>query len=186
MKGAMRAALVPLLPRLRRFGIALTGSASDADELVQDACERALKRGDQLRDDTRLDAWLYGIMRNRWSDELRRRRVRRHDPVEAAFSVAGEDGERAAEARLVLERVRGALSQLPAEQRTVLVLVCVDGLSYKEVAEVLDIPIGTVMSRLARGRRALHTALAALGLADRGRGGDAVLHVLPIRRRGPG
>ena len=83
----MRAALIRLLPRLRRFGIALTGSHADADELVQDTCERAMRRQDQLRDGSRLDAWLYGIMRNRWTDEVRWRRIRRHDDIEAAHAA---------------------------------------------------------------------------------------------------
>ena len=181
MKDGLHAALSVLLPRLRRFGLALTGSATDADELVQEACERALQRAGQLRDDTRLDAWLYGIMRNRWIDEIRSRRVRRHDSIEAASDVMGEDGEQVAEARITLERVRRALAGLPADQRAALVLVCVDGLSYKEAAKVLDIPIGTVMSRIARGRRALHALLTRQDPA-----GGAVLQTSLSRDREPG
>lgn len=178
MDEVMRAALIGLLPRLRRFGLALTGSAADADELVQDACERALGRADQLRDGARLDAWLYGIMRNRWTDEVRRRRVRRHDGLEAADAAVGEDGERGADARLTLEAVRRALAGLPEEQRAVLVLVCVDGLSYKEAAGVLGVAIGTVMSRLSRGRRALHGAMTRRDPTD-----GATVHALPARDR---
>jgi len=174
----MRAALIGLLPRLRRFGIALTGSTTDADELVQDACERAIRRAGQLRDGTRLDAWLYGIMRNRWTDEIRWRRIRRHDGIEAADATMGEDGERNAEARMTLEAVRRALATLPAEQRTVLVLVCVDGLSYKDAADVLGIAIGTVMSRLARGRKELHGAMTG-----RSPGDAANVFSLPARSR---
>src|ERR1700712_4864084 len=96
MTDEMRATLIRLLPRLRRFGIALTGSHADADELVQDTCERAMRREHQLRDSSRLDAWLYGIMRNRWTDEVRWRRIRRHDGMEAADATMGEDGERSA------------------------------------------------------------------------------------------
>ena len=174
----IRAALIGVLPRLRRFGIALTGSTAAADELVQDTCERAIRRADQLREGSRLDAWLYGIMRNRWTDEVRWRRVRRHDSLKAAGATMGEDGERSTEARMTLEAVRRALATLPAEQRTVLVLVCVDGLSYKEVADVLGIAVGTVMSRLARGRRELHGVLT-------GRGPDEAANVysLPARNR---
>ena len=174
----MRAALVGLLPRLRRFGIALTGSGTDADELVQDACERAMRRAEQLRDGSRLDAWMYGIMRNRWTDEVRWRRIRRHDGLDAAGATVGEDGERASEARLTLGAIRNALGTLPAEQRTVLVLVCVDGLSYKETADVLGIAIGTVMSRLSRGRGELHKALAG---TDASQGKN--VHPLPARGR---
>ncbi len=105
----LRSALAPLLPRLRRFGIALTGSAADADELVQTACERALRRSAQLRDRSRLDAWIYGIMRNLWLDEMRARRVRRHDAITAASAIIGEDGETTLESRQTLEAVRRAM-----------------------------------------------------------------------------
>ena len=160
MPDELRAGLAGLLPRLRRFGIALTGSSSDADELVQNACERVLRRSGQLRDQTRMDAWIYGIMRNLWIDEIRHRRVRRHDELTAAAGVIGDEGEANAESRLTLGLVRRVLGDMPADHRTILVLVCVDGLSYREVSEVLDIPIGTVMSRLSRARAELHERLA--------------------------
>ena len=102
---------------------------------------------------------MYSIMRSVWIDELRSRRVRRHEPIEAAETVVGDQGERTTEGRLTLASVRRALAELPEDQRTVLILVCVDGLSYKEAAGVLGIAIGTVMSRLARGRQALHDKL---------------------------
>lgn len=176
----MRAALVGLLPRLRRFGIALTGSAVEADELVQDACERAIRRAGQFRGGSRLDAWLYCIMRNRWTDEIRWRRIRRHDGIEAADATIGEDGERNAEARITLDAVRRALAILPAEQRTALVLVCVDGLSYKEAADVLGVATGTVMSRLARGRIELHKTLVGPDPGD-----AANVYPLPAARSRP-
>ena len=83
MQTDLRTSLAALLPRLRRFGLMLTGSGTDADDLVQATCERVLRRGEQLRDHARLDAWIYGIMRNLWTDEIRSRRVRRHDDMEA-------------------------------------------------------------------------------------------------------
>ena len=98
-------------------------------------------------------------MRNLWVDELRGRRVRRHDQIEAAADVIGHDGVAMTEGRLGLAEVRRALMQLPQEQQSVLILVCVDGLSYQETADILGIPIGTVMSRLSRGRIALHALL---------------------------
>jgi RNA polymerase sigma-70 factor, ECF subfamily len=159
----LRSALAELLPRLRRFGMSLTGSRADGDDLVQMACERALTRQSQLQIEARLDKWMYRIMRNLWVDELRARQVRRHDPIESLDRVSFEDGASAAESRLTLAAVRRALGDLPEEQRTVLTLVCVDGLSYKEAAEVLAVPIGTVMSRLARGRQELHRKLTARG-----------------------
>lgn len=173
----IRAGLPALLPRLRRFALSLTGSPTDADELVQRACERVLNRSEQLRDQTRVDAWIYGIMRNLWIDELRGRRIRRHDQIEAAAEVVGADGIAVAEGRLGLAEVRRALATLPAEQRTVLVLICVDGLSYRETAEVLGIPIGTVMSRLSRGRIALHAILNS-------RPGGGAVTPFPSRRAG--
>jgi RNA polymerase sigma-70 factor, ECF subfamily len=157
--------LIALIPRLRRFGIALTGSKADADELVQDACERMLRRSEQLRDMTRLDAWAYSIMRHLWTDHVRSRRIRMHDSMEAAADVSGEDGSAVVENRLALATVRHCLEQLPADQRAILVLVCVDGLSYREAAETLGIALGTVMSRLHRGRLALQEKLAETGRA---------------------
>jgi RNA polymerase sigma-70 factor (ECF subfamily) len=162
----LRQALTAVLPRLRRFGLALTGSAADADDLVQNTCERVLRHSDQLRELTRLDAWLYGIMRNLWIDETRRRKVRRHDDIDAAADVIGEDGQATADGRITLAAVRGAMAHLPADQRTVLMLVCVDGLSYKEAAQVLGIPVGTIMSRLSRARQDLHARLSGAGSND--------------------
>ena len=162
MPNDLRQALTAVLPRLYRFGLAMTGSAADTDDLVQNTCERVLLRADQLREVTRLDAWLYGIMRNIWIDEMRHRKVRRHDQIDAASEVIGEDGQATADGRINLAAVRRAMGELPEEQRTVLMLVCVDGLSYKEAAEVLGIPVGTVMSRLSRARHDLHDRMSGL------------------------
>ena len=161
MNTDLRAALTAVLPRLRRFGLALTGSRSDADDLVQAACERVLTRGDQLRDRARLDAWIYGIMRNLWIDEVRHRRVRRHDDIAAADDVVGDDGVATVEGRITLAAVRRAIGEMSADRRTLLILVCVDGLTYQEAADTLGIAIGTVMSRLSRARIELHGLLAA-------------------------
>ena len=99
---------------------------------------------------------MYTMMRRMWIDEMRSRRIRQHEPIDAAEEVIGEEGEAVTEGRLTLAAVRRALAKLPDEQRTLLTLGCVDGLSYKQTAEVLGIAIGTIMSRLARGREALH------------------------------
>lgn len=163
-----------LLPRLRRFGLALTGSLADADDLVQAACERALGRAGQLRDHARLDAWIYGIMRNLWTDEVRARRVRSHDSLDDMAEIVGSDGAAAADGQVMLATVRRCLARMSAEHRGVLILVCVDGLSYREAASVLGVPIGTVMSRLSRARHELHALLAA-------RGGANVLTITPAR-----
>jgi RNA polymerase sigma-70 factor, ECF subfamily len=155
----LQAELVELMPRLRRFGFALTRSFVDADDLVQTACERALSRGAQLRSETKLGAWMYTMMRNLWIDEVRARRTRRHDSLEDAHEVVGEDGAAVAERNSTLAAVRRALAALPEQQRVAVTLVCVDGMSYKQTAEILDIPIGTVTSRVARARQALHEQL---------------------------
>ena len=155
VKDYVRDALVPLYPRLRRFAASLTGSVVEGDDLVQRACERALRRTAQWHPGTRLDSWLYRIIQNTWNDECRSIRTRNQAPIEYARDLVGDDGERRVVARLTLDCVYRELCNLPEEQRSVLTLVCVDGFSYREVAEILGIPVGTVMSRIARGRLVL-------------------------------
>src|SRR6202011_4709133 len=128
----LRLALVELMPRLRRFGIALTRSTVDADDLVQAACERALLRRSQLRRNTKIGAWMYQIMRNLWIDEMRSRRAHQHAGIETAHDVIGVDGEAVVERSNAWAAVRRTLKELPMEQRVALILVCVDGMSYKE------------------------------------------------------
>src|SRR5687768_14740005 len=128
----VRSALIPLYPRLRRFAASLTGSLDSGDDLVQQACERALARACQWQPGTRLDSWLYRIMRNAWVDERRSARHCSQAPLEAADDSIGDDGEIVTSARLTLDAVRRELGRLPEEQRAVLMLVCVDGLSYRE------------------------------------------------------
>jgi RNA polymerase sigma-70 factor (ECF subfamily) len=149
--------LIALLPRLRRFARSLTGSADRADDLVQAACERALRAADRFEPGTRLDAWLFRIIRNLWIDGLRAhgQDPSRHLPIEAAETVANADGPARIEASLTLAKVRAGIAELPEQHREVIVLVCIEGLSYRDAAEVLDVPIGTVMSRLARARAKL-------------------------------
>jgi RNA polymerase sigma-70 factor, ECF subfamily len=148
--------LVALLPRLRRFALSLTGSVAEADDLVQAACERALRARDQWTPGTRLDSWVFRIIRNLWIDAIRKRKT--EGIVEAIDEVAhvkGEDGRQVTETALTLTDVSDAVSKLPEEQRAVLLLVCTEERSYQEAADMLGVPIGTVMSRLARGRRSL-------------------------------
>ena len=161
MEHDIRDALASLLPRLRRFAAGLTGSMADGDDLVQRACARALDRLHQWQRGTRLDCWMYRIIQNIWLDERGSRQVRGQEALAPASATAGEDGEQVAETRLTLHAVRRALLQLSEEQRAVLMLVCVDGLSYKETADTLGIATGTVMCRLARGRLALYEKLEA-------------------------
>lgn len=155
--------LVALLPRMRRFARSLCGDATLADDLVQLACERALKARDQWQEGTRLDAWAFRILRNLWIDGVRARRDRETGSIEDAEHVAGEDGRRVAHAAIAAEATLQALAGLSDDHRRVLTLVCVDEMSYREAAEALGVPVGTVMSRLARARKAL---AAALGLTE--------------------
>lgn len=149
--------IVDLLPRLRRLARSLTGNPDQADDLVQAACERAFAARAQYIAGTRLDAWLFRIMRNLWIDGHRRSTARGgvHEDVDEVLDLAGSDGRAVVEQRLMLEDVGAALARLPPEQREVLVLVCVEDLAYREAAEVLGVPLGTVMSRLARARKGL-------------------------------
>jgi RNA polymerase sigma-70 factor, ECF subfamily len=150
-----RTEMLAFLPRLRRFAFALTGRAADADDLVQDTIERALRNLDRFTPGTRMDSWMFRIAQNLWIDASRAKRTRGQTaPLEEAEQVS-LDGRRAAEARLMLSETSRALAELPEEQRAVVALVLIDGLSYREAAAVLEVPIGTVTSRLARGREAL-------------------------------
>jgi len=152
--------LLTLLPRLRRFARSLTRDGADADDLCQLALERALKARDQWQPGTRMDAWMYRIIRNCWIDEVRARTRRAQTFVaEEAGSAIGQEGE--AETRMELHDVDRAMAELPPEQREVIALVLVEGLAYREAAEILDIPMGTLTSRLTRGRQALVKRLEA-------------------------
>lgn len=153
----MRREMVELLPRLRRLARALTRDRNDADDLVQATLERALARAGQFRPGLRLDSWMFQIMRNAWIDELRagQRWSRVLAPEEQARDVADTSGGPSVEAMAV----RDALEELPPEQRLAVALVLVEGLSYREAADVADVPEGTITSRVARGRAALQARL---------------------------
>jgi len=155
--GQVREQLVALLPKLRRFARALSRNMDDADDLVQLAVERALIRLDQWRPGTRLDSWMFGIIKNAWIDEVRSRR--RRERVLAPEELGEQVADAAAEMHLERLSLAAAMERLPDEQRLVVALVLVEGLAYKEAAEVLEVPIGTVTSRLARGREALEGLL---------------------------
>lgn len=156
LDGDIEREIVALLPRLRRFALALCRSSSDADDLVQATCERAIANLDKWHVGTRLDSWMYRIARNLHYNGVRDTNLRRGKLQLVANSEARSlDGEKAAMASIELKRVMLAIDQLPEEQRAVLLLVVVEGHGYKETAEILEIPIGTVTSRLARAREAL-------------------------------
>jgi RNA polymerase sigma-70 factor (ECF subfamily) len=156
----VRVGLCQLLPRLRRFARSLTGDPHDADDLVQVAIERALARAGQWNPSLSLKSWLFGIVRNAWIDETRSRRRGRR------MFTAEEEGERVGvssmDARMVAMSVEAAMNRLPEEQRAAIALVLIEGLSYKEAAAAMDIPIGTLTSRLSRGRDTLQNLLSDL------------------------
>jgi RNA polymerase sigma-70 factor, ECF subfamily len=156
---ALRDELVELLPRLRRFARSLAGNMSDADDLVQIAIERALARADQLRDGAPLAGWMFGILRHAWIDEARARtrRNRVFAPEELGAQVADPNS-----AHAEVLPVQQAMGRLPDEQREVVSLVLIEGLSYREAADIVGVPVGTVTSRLARGREALQTLLGGI------------------------
>ena len=153
----VREQLAALLPRLRRFGRTLARNREDADDLVQIALERALTRIEQWQPGTRLDSWMFRIMQNAWIDEVRARERR------GQTFVAEEQGENVGtsttDAQIDAIAVRRAVAQLNDDQRAVVALVLVEGLPYREAADVLGVPIGTLTSRLARARETLQTLL---------------------------
>jgi RNA polymerase sigma factor (sigma-70 family) len=154
----IHADIAALLPRLRRFARTVTWHREDADDLVQIAVERALSRSAQWEPGTRLDSWLFRIIKNAWIDEVRSRirRDRLFEPEEAGEHV-GDDFAEAHQQRMAIQK---AVSLLSDEHRMVIALVLVDGLPYKEAAEVLEIPLGTLTSRLVRARAALQETLS--------------------------
>ncbi len=155
---ALHAEIATLLPRLRRFARTITYHREDGDDLVQIALERALARSEQWEAGTRLDSWMFRIMKNAWIDEVRGR-IRR-DKLFATEEAGEHVGDNFAEAHQQRMAIQKAISLLSEDHRLVIGLVLVDGLPYKEAADVLEIPIGTLMSRLSRAREALQGLLS--------------------------
>jgi RNA polymerase sigma-70 factor (ECF subfamily) len=154
-----RDGLVELLPRMWRFSVMLTRDRERADDLLQSACERALSRHVQFRPGTRLDSWMYSIIHSIWKNDIRRENTRRDALVRMPETPTSVDGERVVTGKIFLSEVLSQVETLPEQQASAVLLVYVDGLSYDEAASVLDVPVGTVMSRLARARLALGRAL---------------------------
>lgn len=153
----LRHRIAELLPRLRRFARTVAWKPEDADDLVQVTVERALRAIDQWQEGTRLDSWLFRIMKNAWIDELRARG--RRDEVLAPEEAGEHIGVNETGSLITRLSVESAMARLPEEQRLAVGLVLVEGLPYREAAEVLGVPIGTLTSRLARGREALQRLL---------------------------
>ena len=154
-------ALLAAMPRLRRFCYTLTGSYVDADDLLQMTLERALEKWQSFEAGTEIQRWLYRVCRNIWIDEVRSSKRRGtseslDDVDELEYAAAGESQLINS---LTMDEVAAAMESLSESQRSILYLVGVDGCSYKDAAELLDLPIGTVMSRLARARKNLADVL---------------------------
>ncbi|WP_083714846.1 RNA polymerase sigma factor [Phaeobacter inhibens] len=163
--------MIGLLPRLRRFALSLTGSGADADDLLQEACALALQKWQQYDPAQPLDRWMFRVLRNLWVSEIRKRRVRQGAgvvPVEEATELAasGVSGADVAETTLTARQVQSRIADLDPALAQPLLLVCAEGYSYREVSELLDVPIGTVMSRIHRARKLLISSLSHQEVAE--------------------
>ncbi|MEJ6394843.1 sigma-70 family RNA polymerase sigma factor [Gymnodinialimonas sp. 2305UL16-5] len=148
--------VIDLLPNLRRYAISLARKPDVADDLVQITVEKALKQRRQYDPRQKLAPWLLRILRNAWIDETRRQNARgQQSAIEDVASDLVAEREAGPEMRLEVQQTLAAIYALPEGQRDAMVLVCIEGLSYREAAEVMGVAVGTVMSRLARGRLAL-------------------------------
>ena len=149
------ARLPGLLPRLWRFGLVLSKDRDTAEDLVQMTCVRAIERAGQFSPGTRLDRWLFAILRSLWLNELRSRRIRAGRGYVDPEEVLVADGVHNIQTNMLAAQVFREVMALPDSQRETVLLVYVEGFSYREAADMLGIPIGTVMSRLATVRRKL-------------------------------
>jgi RNA polymerase sigma-70 factor, ECF subfamily len=149
-----------MLPRLWSFALRISGDRHDAEDLVQQACVRALERAHQLKPDTVPLSWMFSIVHSGWLNELRSRKVRGRSRVEwggVEIDTIPDAGIRTPEESVLYAQIVRAIARLPEAQREVMLLVAIEGLSYVEAAEILGVPIGTVMSRLSRARRVVGT-----------------------------
>jgi len=151
----VRAGLEPSLARLWRYALVLSRARDTADDLVQATCMRAIERADQFVAGTRVDRWLFAILRSIWLNELRSQRTREGGGSVNAEDVLTTDGAREIEMNMTASAVLRAMGRLPETQRETILLVYGEGYSYAEAATTLGVPIGTIMSRLAAGRAAL-------------------------------
>lgn len=153
LSSSQREALLAELSGLRRFCFSLTGSQADADDLLQATVEKVLDKG--MPAEAHPIKWAYRVCKNAWIDELRSREVRQRYPEQAEEPDFSPSAELVAGQEQALGAVGVALEQLPTEQRLALTLVAVEGKTYAEAAEILEVPVGTIMSRIARARRQL-------------------------------
>lgn len=147
-------ALADALPKLWGFAWRLTRDKRDTEDLVQRACLRAIEKQQQFQADSSLLSWLFAITHSIWKNELRSRQSRPVQGLDVDETLSLQDHTQApAEEKVLLDQVYECIEALPEDHRTVMLLITVEGFSYKETAKILDLPIGTVMSRLARARQ---------------------------------
>jgi RNA polymerase sigma-70 factor (ECF subfamily) len=155
----IRKGLTDHLSRLWRYGLVLSKKRDVAEDLVQQTCVRALERASQFEPGTRLDRWLFSILHSIWLNEIRANKVRQGQGFADAEETLVFDGAGTTETHIMATQILRKVEALPEAQRGAVFLAYVEGLSYREVAEILDIPIGTVMSRLAAARAKLSGAV---------------------------
>jgi RNA polymerase sigma-70 factor (ECF subfamily) len=166
--------LPALLPRLWRFALRLAGDRHEAEDLVQRACVRALERRHQLRPGTATLSWLFSIVHSIWLNEVRARKIRSHGRIywsEGLTEMVADASASDPETSVLHQQIVTAVGRLPAIQRAVMLLVAVEGMSYREAATVLEVPIGTVMSRLARARLTIGEVFGSRSAQDQGASG---------------
>lgn len=158
----VRQQMIGHLPRLRRFALAITGDATEADDLVQETCVKALSNLNQFQAGTRLDSWLFRIAKNAWLDKVKKVSARTdHVDIDTAEDLHDPAALQVVEHRAALRDTSRAIASMPEELSDLLILICIDGRTYEETANMMELPIGTVMSRLARARRMLHQAVSS-------------------------
>lgn len=159
--------IVEVLPRLRRFSYALTGSVEKGDDLVQSACLRAIEKSSQWKEDTKFDSWIFRIAKNIFTDEWRTQKVkeRAFDQIQQEIETNLDYAQ--LDSYVSLHEVGRAMQKVSQDHKAILMLICVEGYTYKEVSEILDIPVGTVASRVIRARASLFAEIGGLS-KDRG------------------
>ncbi len=160
---AVRDGLPNVYPRLWRYALALTGRRDWAEDLVQSACVRAMEQASRFDPGTHLDRWLFVMTQRLWLNELRARKVREGGGLQPVEETPLVDPGPTTETNILARGVLNLVQQLPDAQRHAVFLVYVEGYSYKEAAEIMEIPVGTVMSRLAAARKRLNTQMAEKG-----------------------
>ncbi|MFT4716553.1 MAG: RNA polymerase sigma-70 factor (ECF subfamily) [Paracoccaceae bacterium] len=167
----VREGLPPLMPRLWRYALVLTRKRDVADDLSQSAALRALDKAHQFQAGTKLDAWVFTIQSSLWRNMLRSDKVRRGAGLVPVEEAGIQDPAPDVETNILARQVLNNVMDLPEAQRDTVFLTYVEGYSYKETAAILDIPVGTVMSRLAAGRRKVNETLALDTSSDAGKRG---------------